>query len=296
MFWVDKKLLKPRIGECSEAEDTAPVVGYADAVFGKEDVLHPPAGGRLVVGTREPRHRLSTRAQEQAGQLLGVTGLRVTERDLHVDHDRMVSPSIARPARRSVTEPRTCVIRGADCGKIRDVAELWLLVGLPAAGKTTVAKQIADEQVALRLSPDEWMIPLFGESEAAGKRDVLEGRLITIAFQVLRLGTSVVLDFGCWARDERAALHWLATVAGAGWQLVYLPIDRATQLEHVALRWQQSPNETFSMSDVTLDAYRVQFDIPGAGELAGAYPERPPAGWPDWIAWAANRWPSLTIS
>lgn len=188
------------------------------------------------------------------------------------------------------------MIRDADCGKIRDVAELWLLVGLPAAGKTTLAKQIADEHVALRLSPDEWMIPLFGESDSAGRRDVLEGRLITVAFQVLRLGTSVVLDFGSWARDERAALRWLAMVAGAGWQLVYLPIDRATQLERVALRWQQSPNETFSTSDVTLDAYRVQCDSPDAGELTGLYPERPPADWPDWLAWAADRWPSLTIS
>lgn len=48
------------------------------------------------------------------------------------------------------------------------------------------------------------MIPLFGESEAGGKRDVLEGRLITLALQALRLEVDVVLDLGCWVRDERA--------------------------------------------------------------------------------------------
>jgi hypothetical protein len=30
----------------------------------------------------------------------------------------------------------------------------------------------------LRLSPDTWIIPLFGELEADRKRDVLEGRFI----------------------------------------------------------------------------------------------------------------------
>jgi predicted kinase len=57
----------------------------------------------------------------------------------------------------------------------------------------------------LRLTPDEWMIPLFGDSMADGKRFVLEGRLITVALQLLRLGTSVVLDYGLWGRDERTA-------------------------------------------------------------------------------------------
>lgn len=37
---------------------------------------------------------------------------------------------------------------------------------------------------------------------ASRLRDVLEGRLIWLALEVLRLGTNVVLDFGLWSRDE----------------------------------------------------------------------------------------------
>ena len=51
------------------------------------------------------------------------------------------------------------------------VAMMILLVGLPGSGKTTVAKNLATEHNALRLTPDEWMIPLFGEPEAEVKRD-----------------------------------------------------------------------------------------------------------------------------
>jgi predicted kinase len=79
---------------------------------------------------------------------------------------------------------------------------LFLIVGRPGAGKTTRAKELAAEHGALRLSPDAWMIPLFGESDAGGKRDVLEGRLISLALEAVKLGTSVILDFGFWGRDE----------------------------------------------------------------------------------------------
>lgn len=106
------------------------------------------------------------------------------------------------------------------------MATLFLIVGLPAAGKTTRAKELAAGRGALRLSPDAWMIPLYGEPEAGGKRDILEGRLIWLALEVLRLGTSVVLDFGFWARDERSALRWLARSAGVSCQVEYLPVER----------------------------------------------------------------------
>ena len=52
-------------------------------------------------------------------------------------------------------------------------ATMLLMVGLPGAGKTTRAKELAAAHRALRLTPDEWMIPLFGESNPDGKRDVL---------------------------------------------------------------------------------------------------------------------------
>src|SRR6476646_8046024 len=57
-------------------------------------------------------------------------------------------------------------------------ATMFLMVGLPGAGKTTRAKELAVVHRALRLTPDHWMIPLFGDSMADGKRFVLEGRLI----------------------------------------------------------------------------------------------------------------------
>ena len=170
---------------------------------------------------------------------------------------------------------------------------MFLMVGLPGAGKTTRATQMAGECRALRLTPDQWMIPLFGEPEAGRKRDTLEGRLITVAMQALRLGTNVVLDFGLWGRDERSALRWLARAAGASSQVIYLPVTREVQVARVAHRQATTPHRTFPMPEADLDRWREQFQAPDAAELNGGEIPDPPPGWADWPRWAADRWPSL---
>ena len=91
---------------------------------------------------------------------------------------------------------------------------LFVMVGLPASGKTTRAKEIEEAWQALRLTPDEWMIPLFGEPEG-GKREILEGRFIWLTIRALRRGINVVLDFGVWTKDERSALRFLAYSVGS---------------------------------------------------------------------------------
>ena len=167
------------------------------------------------------------------------------------------------------------------------------MVGLPGAGKTVRARELAAEHGALLLTPDVWMVSLFGHPQPDGKRDMLEGHFIALAVEALRLGLGVVLDFGLWGRDERSALRWMAASVGASCRVVYLPVERAVQLSRVRSRWERTPEQTFPMTEVELDAWRRQFEVPDADELSGAPVPASPPGDGSWFDWAARRWPSL---
>jgi predicted kinase len=169
---------------------------------------------------------------------------------------------------------------------------LVVMIGLPASGKTTLARQIATELGALRLTPDEWMIPLFNESEAGGKRDVLEGRFIWLAMEALRIGTSVVLDFGVWSKQERSGLRYLAHEVGAHCQLRYIATNHAEQLRRIALRNRSDPNTTFDISADDLRSFASMFEEPDAAELTLTEIDAPPAGYDSWPTWVAERWPT----
>ena len=166
------------------------------------------------------------------------------------------------------------------------------MVGLPCAGKTTRARELASRWNALRLTPDEWMIPLFGPEQPEGKRNVLEGRLLWLALSALQSGVNVVLDFGVWARVERSALRALASSVGASSELVYLPVDEEEQWRRVQARARTDAATTFAMTREDLEGWLHAFQPPDAAELEAADLDPVPAGFDSWQSWAADWWPT----
>lgn len=175
---------------------------------------------------------------------------------------------------------------------MKEPATLYLIVGLPGAGKTTKARQLAVEASALRLTPDEWMKTLFGRNDPA-TRDVLEGCLIGIGLRTLQLHTNVILDFGFWSKDERSSLRWIARQIGANSQVIYLPIDPEMQRKRIQNRFTEAPDQTWSMSEEELTQWRAFFHEPDEAELHDTVLEDAPQGYASWSAWAAWRWPSF---
>ena len=80
---------------------------------------------------------------------------------------------------------------------------LVLICGLPASGKSTLARQLADRIPAVRLDKDEWVTNLGGDVWDDAFRVRVEAQLWALTLELLAQGQSVILEWGHWARIER---------------------------------------------------------------------------------------------
>lgn len=177
---------------------------------------------------------------------------------------------------------------------------VYLIVGLPGAGKTTRAKELEMSESALRLTPDDWQMAIFPgddptrwrSTERVEQRDRIEGKLIEFGMRAAQLGVNVVFDFGFWGRDERSALRSIADSLGVSAQVVFLAVGFEEQRTRIAGRYATGPGQ-FRISDADLREWQAQFQTPDEEELRGADIPPVPPGHVTWSHWAAERWPSL---
>ena len=128
------------------------------------------------------------------------------------------------------------------------MATLHLMVGLPCSGKTTLARRLEVERSALRLTPDEWQLRLFGqdaeEPEHNARHGCFEALLWDLASRALELGMNVILDFGFWAREEREDFRARAKQLGASSEVHFLDVPEEELLRRLALRNSQLSQDT----------------------------------------------------
>lgn len=99
---------------------------------------------------------------------------------------------------------------------------LIIVCGLPGSGKTTEAKQVAVARSGLRLSPDDWLTALGANLWDSAMRERVESLQWSVAKELLRLGSTVIIEWGTWSRAERDRLRQEARVLGASVELRYV--------------------------------------------------------------------------
>ncbi|MFP3881889.1 MAG: AAA family ATPase [Actinomycetota bacterium] len=145
---------------------------------------------------------------------------------------------------------------------------LVVICGLPGAGKTTHGMTLADELGGVRFSPDEWMETLaisLWDEDSRGRIEALQWDL---AKDLLRLGQTVIIEWGTWARAERDALRNEGRALGASVELHYLsePID--VLWDRIRSRGAESP----AIQREDLEAWVGAFEPPTQEEM-GLYDE-----------------------
>jgi predicted kinase len=123
---------------------------------------------------------------------------------------------------------------------------LVLICGLPASGKSVLARQLAPKIPAIRLNKDEWAIQLGADLWDEEFRDRLERQLWLLSQELLAQGQSVILEWGHWARVERDEKRLGARALGVGVELHYLNVPLEELIERAERRnasgaWTASP-------------------------------------------------------
>lgn len=116
---------------------------------------------------------------------------------------------------------------------------LIVICGLSGSGKTTYAKRLVQELHAVRYCPDEWMESLGVSLWDGAFRSKLEAQLWQQAQELLRLGQSVIVEYGCWARQERDEKLQGARALGVRVELVYMDTPLDVQRARLASRNQE---------------------------------------------------------
>jgi predicted kinase len=149
---------------------------------------------------------------------------------------------------------------------------LYLMVGLPGAGKTTLAKQLEQELGALRLSPDEWIAPLYGRDLTDAYLDRTRSPIESVQWQVaeraLTLGLDVILDFGFWSRQERDDYRDRAAALGARSEIRFVDVPLPELEKRLAARNADLPENCFVVTDASLHLWASWFEPPTPDELA----------------------------
>lgn len=142
-------------------------------------------------------------------------------------------------------------------------SKLILICGLPGAGKTTLARKMAEELPSIRFCPDEWMQDLDVSLWDEAFRDKLEKRLWVFGKELLELGQNVILEYGFWGRSERDEKLHEARALGASVELHYLDVPE----EELRKRLQGRGMEGDDAIIGKLEEYSGQFQRPDEAEL-----------------------------
>jgi predicted kinase len=149
------------------------------------------------------------------------------------------------------------------------VPDVFLLVGLTGAGKTTYSKRVLEPAGVTRLSVDELIYTKHGrygiDYPASAYFELYAPALETVRaalFAELDQGHDVALDLGIWSRADRDEWKRRIEAAGARWRLLYFPVSHAELRQRLAERNRLDGPDAVRVEESDLDDFYARFEEP----------------------------------
>lgn len=131
---------------------------------------------------------------------------------------------------------------------------LYLMVGYPGSGKTTVANHIHALTGAQHIWADKERVALFGEPRFGSQESKqLYAKLNKHTVDLLAQGKSVIFDTDFRFRKDRDYLRQLAEEAGADVKLIWLTTDKALAMKRATEEAENQP--TRIMGNMPLESF-----------------------------------------
>jgi predicted kinase len=149
------------------------------------------------------------------------------------------------------------------------VPDVYLLVGLTGAGKTTYSKRVLEPAGVVRLSVDELIFHKHGRYGIDYPASVYF-ELYAPALEIVRetllaeldRGRDVALDLGIWSRADRDDWKTRIEAAGARWRLLYFPVSYAELRQRLAERNRLDGPDALRVEESDLDDFYARFEEP----------------------------------
>lgn len=151
-----------------------------------------------------------------------------------------------------------------------DLTTLYLLCGKIAAGKSTLARRLAQRPATVLISEDHWMAHLFrDEVKTIDDYDRFSERLRAaiepLVVDILRQGLSVALDFPANTVGQRRWMRSLIDASGALHELHWLDLPDATCKQRLLDR-NAAGEHPFQATEEEYELFTSYFEPPGPGE------------------------------
>jgi predicted kinase len=152
------------------------------------------------------------------------------------------------------------------------MAALHFFCGKAGAGKTTAARKLARETGAILICEDEWLEKIADPIADLEAYVLAAARIRSVtaplAADLLRLGVSVVFDFGGNTVGDRDWVRAIFTRAEAQHTLHYMRTDDRTCRRRIQRRNETQPEGLFFgvVTEAQVDEVNVHFRPPDASE------------------------------
>lgn len=108
----------------------------------------------------------------------------------------------------------------------------------------------------------------MGDENHDSRHSIIEDVMWTVAERVLSLGCDVVLDYGCWAKEERDAYRAKAVAIGVDFKMHYMDVSTDELFCRLEQRNKLNSDKTFVIPKEDMEKYIQIFQPPTDDELA----------------------------